>query len=311
MAEFARKVKNSSKSLLRKVFELGQHVGVDILPRRFYSEIPVIHELKRTEHWRKPYTMIGVAGADPERQMSLVRSCCTEDLIAHQRTAAIHERACRRNGADGFGPVESDFLFCFIARKRPQRILQIGCGVSTAVILDAFEWAGYRPEITCIEPYPNAFLREAAQEGLIQLIPEKVELLDLDVGELVGEGDLFFVDSTHTLGPAGEVSRIILEMLPRLSKGAWVHFHDITFPYDYSRKVLTKALNFWHESVLLHAFLAFNPQYEIAASLSMLHYERKEALQELLPNYRPQEDEFGLEASPGHFPASTYLRKVG
>lgn len=310
MPRFTRRLKNSSKLLLRKVFELGQHAGVDLLPRRFYSEIPVIHELRKTTHWKKPFSMIGVAGTDPERQMSFVRSCCTEELIDHQRTAEIHEAACRTNGAGGFGPVESDFLFCFIARNRPGRVFQIGCGVSTAVILQAAEWAGYRPEITCVEPYPNAFLRGAAREGKIRLIPEKIELLDLDVGAVAGEGDLFFVDSTHTLGPAGEVSRIILEMLPRLPEGAWVHFHDITFPYDYSRKVLTTALNFWHESVLLHAFLAFNPQFEIAASLSMLHYERKEELKALLPNYRPQEDDFGLEASPGHFPASTYLRKV-
>ena len=311
MFTFVRKAKNKSKRILRKVFELGQYAGVDILPRRFYSEIPVIHELKRTSHWKKSYSMVGVSGTDPDQQLAFVRSCCTEDLIDYQRSTAIHEEACRRNGAGGFGSVEADFLFCFIAQKRPERVLQIGCGVSTAVILMSAEWAGYEPTITCIEPYPNAFLRGAAREGKIELIPEKVELLNLDVEAMVGEGDLFFVDSTHTLGPAGEVSRIILEMLPRLPKGAWGHFHDITFPYDYSRKLLTTALNFWHESVLLHAFLAFNPQYEIAASLSMLHYERKEEMKALLPNYRPQEDDFGLEASPGDFPASTYLRKVG
>ncbi len=310
MSTFVRKARYKGKKFLRKVFELGQYAGVDILPRRFYSEIPVIHRLRKTEHWKKPYSMIGVAGTDVDRQLDFVRDCCSAELVRHQQEFDVHGEACRRNGAGGFGPIEADFLFCFVARRRPRNILQIGCGVSTAVCLMAAEWAGYQPGITCIEPYPNAFLRSAAEEGKIELIPEKIELLDLDVGALMGEGDLFFVDSTHTLGPAGEVSRIILEMLPRLGRGVWAHFHDITFPYDYSPKILTSALNFWHESILLHAFLAYNPHFDIAASMSMLHYERAKELGACLPNYRPQGNEFGLPTTPGHFPTSTYLRKV-
>jgi len=42
--------------------------------------------------------------------------------------------------------------------------------------------------------------------------------------------NLFFVDSTHTLGPAGEASRIVLEFLPRLRTGVMIHFHEHHFP---------------------------------------------------------------------------------
>jgi hypothetical protein len=131
----------------------------------------------------------------------------------------------------------------------------------------------------------------------------QVDSLDNDV--------LFFVDSTHTLGPAGEVSRIILEMLPRLKTGARAHFHDIIFPYDYSRDLLSGALFFWHESVLLHAFLAYNDRFSVLASLSMLHYANPAALGRFLPNYRPAMNEEGLGISGGHFPSSTYLEVVG
>ena len=34
------------KRVLRKVFEAGQHLGFDILPRHFYSEIPDIRVLR-------------------------------------------------------------------------------------------------------------------------------------------------------------------------------------------------------------------------------------------------------------------------
>ncbi|HSQ03114.1 MAG TPA: hypothetical protein VLN59_03700, partial [Burkholderiales bacterium] len=121
---------------------------------------------------------------------------------------------------------------------------------------------------------------------------------------------LFFVDSTHTLGPAGEVSRIILEMLPRLKAGAWVHFHDILFPYDYDRHILSESLFFQHESALLHGFLVGNQHYAIKASLSMLHYRKPRELATLLPRYTPAGNDEGLHIRAGHFPSSTYLSVV-
>jgi hypothetical protein len=99
-------------------------------------------------------------------------------------------------------------------------------------------------------------------------------------------------------------------MLPRLKPGAAVHFHDITFPYDYQRKILRGNHFFTHESVLLHAFLAYNSRFRILASLSMLHYACPDAMRECLPPYRPAPDDQGLAAGEGHFPSSTYLEVV-
>ena len=119
---------------------------------------------------------------------------------------------------------------------------------------------------------------------------------------------MFFVDSTHTLGPGREVTRIMLDLLPRLQAGVYVHFHDIYFPYDYQRGVLTNELFFVHETPLLHALLVNNPRLKIVASLSMLHYARKSELGAYLPNYTSAGDDYGLETSPGHFPSSIFLR---
>ena len=90
------------------------------------------------------------------------------------------------------------------------------------------------------------------------------------------------------------MNRIILEVLPRLSGGDWLHFHDIYFPYDYQRGLLDDELFFSSESVLLHAFLINNPAFTIRAALSMLHFGDPERLQRLLPNYRPASDDHGL-----------------
>jgi hypothetical protein len=303
-----RRAKNAVKGLLAKGFHLGQRLGWDVLPRHFYSEIPDVAKLRRTTAWRKPYSMAGVAGADLDEQEAFVRSVVTPALTDRLRPGDVHPAACARNGEAGYGPIEADFLFAFVATARPARIVQIGCGVSTAVCLHAATEAGYRPEIVCVEPYPTAFLRAAAAAGDVTLVPRPVEDVGAAVVDALAAGDLLFVDSSHTLGPAGEVSRIVLEFLPRLRAGVRVHFHDILFPYDYPRAVLTDALFFWHESALLHAFLVHNRRFRLLASLAMLHYGRPGALGELLTNYRPQANDDGLAASPGHFPSAAYLQ---
>ena len=84
-----------------------------------------------------------------------------------------------------------------------------------------------------------------------------------------------------------EVNYFILEVLPRMIAGAFVHFHDIYFPYDYPRTLMSDVVS-PGESTLLHAFLIANEKYEIAAALSMLHYARPKELGELIPRYRPQ-----------------------
>jgi predicted O-methyltransferase YrrM len=311
MPPLARILKIAAKASLRSLFEQGQRLGVDILPRHFYSEIPDLRALRRSSYWKQPFSMIGVAGAEIERQLAVVAQICNNVVVQELRTARVWETAVKRNGEEGYGPAEADFLYAFIVTRRPAQIFQIGCGVSTAVCLQAAERTGYTPEIICIEPYPTRFLQEESERGHIRLLKEKVEALDYSEVEALGSDLLFFVDSTHTLGPAGEVSRIILEMLPRLKAGAMVHFHDIKFPYDYPRRILDGELFFPHESILLHAFLAYNHRFELAASLSMLNYAAPELLQEHLPGFRPAVNDEGLQVGDGHFPSATYLEVIG
>jgi predicted O-methyltransferase YrrM len=309
MPSFSRRIRNRLKHGLHTMFALGQRAGWDILPRHFYSSIPDLRRLQQTDYWRQPSSMIGVAGTEIDSQLQFLRQCCQPVLREHVRNLAIHRHACQQNGEVGYGLVEADFLFCFVATKRPKRIIQVGCGVSTAVILMAAKQAEYQPELVCIEPFPTRFLRNAAADRRITLIAERAEQVDLGTLTNLESGDFFFVDSTHAVKPGGEVNRIILEVLPRLRPDCFVHFHDINFPYDYSTGVLAE-LFFPAENTLLHAFLVNNVRCSLAVSLSMLHYACPQELQSALPNYQPAAMQNGLHAATdggGHFPSATYL----
>jgi len=254
--------------------------------------------------------MAGVQGMESESQLAFIRSVVTADVRQYFALHDVRAEAARENGELGYGPVESQLLFAMVATRRPQRIVQIGCGVSTALCIAAGKFAGYCPEITCVEPHPTDFLKLAAGRGDIKLIDQPVENIGYDFFSHLRKKDLFFVDSTHTLGPAGEVTRIIVEMLPRLPTGVFVHFHDILFPYDYAPSILSESMFFWHESPLLHAFLCMNANFCVCASMSWLHHCRQVELAALFPQYRPMNMTQGLGAK-GDFPSSIYLQVIG
>lgn len=312
MSLLIRKIKNLSKQTLRNLFEVAQGFNIDILPNHFYSEIPAIKELRKEDNWKHPRSMIGVNGKEIETQIAFVKECCGKALHERLKQGDIYSSSCSENGELGFGLVEADFLFCFIHSKRPKRVVQVGCGVSTAVMILASQEADYELEIICIEPYPNEFLNKSERLGKIKLIPEKAQNVPLATLTDLGDNGMLFIDSTHAVKPGSEVNQLIIEVLPRLSKGSYVQFHDIYFPYDYQRGILNKELFFSNESVLLQSFLINNHKYSLKASLSMLHYAKPDELQKLLPNYNPAPNVFGMEVvnAQGHFPASTYLQVI-
>lgn len=309
MTTYLRRLKDFGKLAMRSCFELGQRLGVDILPRHFYSEIPDMRTLRSSSVWRAPRSMLGICGGIDEQLRWVDR--CTERYRDKLRNFRIYRDAVRTNGSDqGYGQVEADFLYCFVRCVRPQRIVQIGCGVSTAVCLMAAADEGYAPEITCIEPYPTEFLKREHAAGRLTLVPRKIEEVGTEYGASLQSGDLLFVDSSHTLAPAGEVNLILLEAIPRITLGVYVHFHDIHFPYDYGPDTLSSGLFFPHETALLYAFLLMNNCFEIAASLSMLHHLRLDDMVRLFPDIQPREFDEGLTRKRGHYPSSIFLHRV-
>jgi len=304
-----RRIKDFLKRQLANVFHLGQRMGIDFLPRHFYSEIPVIRKLRATDHWRQPYSMRNVQGWSADEQLDFVSAMMSDDTVATLADRDVFAEACAANNAAGYSRIDSELLCAFMRHHRPRRMIQIGCGISTYVCLAAARDTGHEIQITCVDPYPTAFLIEAEREGQIQLIQSPVEILDLDFLAQLSSGDLFFVDSTHTLGPAGEVTQIICEMLPKLSRGVYVHFHDIWFPYDFDPRIMDRIF-FWHETSLLLAFFTCNNRFRVRASMSLLHHQRQAALHKLFPRYKPMQIERGVRVANGDYSSSIYLEVV-
>ena len=307
-----RKIRNYFSKIVYAAFVQIQKAGINILPSHFYSSVPDISSLKKEDYWRLPLSFTGVKGREIEEQAEFIQEICKPEILNDVNKKEINADAIRENGSyDGYGIIEADFLYCFIRKIQPKKIIQIGCGVSTSIILTAAKDSGYTPNIICVEPYPTNFLLKLSKQNKITLLAERAQLTDLNVLTDLNENDLLFVDSTHTVKPGSEVNRVILEVLPRLKPNVWIHFHDIYFPYDYRRNILDGDVFFWGESTLLHAFLINNANVQINVSLSMMHYEKPEVLSKYFARYKPQNNNYGLKAKGGeHFPCSIFLKTL-
>lgn len=308
-------MKNMFKQGLLTVHKLGTRVGIHILPVHYYSPVPNILELEKTKSiWAKKSEMPGVE-INLNQQATNLRTICLscQDEYAGNK---VYQEGVSKQFGPGYGYVEAQALHAVIRYYKPRRIVEVGSGVSTYCMLTALETnqreTQHSSSLICIEPYPSDALRKLKQ---IKLISQKAQTLPLQVFRELEAGDLLFIDSSHTVRPGSDVNYLILEVLPRLQAGVIVHFHDIYFPYDYQRDVLQTFLH-WTETSLLRAFLTFNDKAKIIFCLSCLHYDYKNVLLEVFPEYNPQVETDGIrtkeykpfEASSQHFPSSIYIQ---
>jgi hypothetical protein len=309
-----RELKNIAKRALFELHKAALHAGVIILPNHYYIGIPDVNALRRTtEMWARRSKLLGI-DSDLDGQAARIREVCTP-FEPEYRGNPFYKDAVSTGSGPGFGYVEAQVLHGVLRHFKPRQIIEVGSGVSTrcslaATAMNEHEGAP-RCEIICIEPHPSPWL----ENGEVRLIRSEVQPLGFELFEALEPGSLLFIDSSHTVKVGGDVNYLILEVLPRLRDGVLVHFHDIYLPYDYARNALT-SLEHPQETALLHAFLIGNRNVEILFSLSHLHYDRRDCLLEVFPEYRPQPGANGLReggygsftAMGEHFPSSTYLR---
>ncbi len=302
------------KRVFLKIHKLALRLGLIILPNHYYAGIPDLNELKATlELWARKSGMVGV-NCDIEGQVTRLKQICAPFELEY-RSNSTYLEACRSGSGPGFGYIEAQALHAVVRHFKPTRVVEVDSGVSTRCILAAAKLnraeTGRECHLMCIEPFPRAWLRTAP----VELIAKPVQAVPFHFfSELLEPGSLLFIDSSHTVRTGGDVNHLVLEVLPRLEPGVVVHFHDIYLPYDYPRDALA-TLSQAQETALLHAFLIGNRSVRILFSLGWLHYERRDVLCEVFPEYRPQRDWAGLqdESYPPfgdineHFPSSTYL----
>lgn len=314
-----KELKNILKKNLFLVQKALARFKLHILPVHYYSPVPNLLELEKSIHvWAKKSELPGLE-TDLKKQLENLRRICLPFQKEYEGNR-VYQCAETKALGPGYGFIEAQALHAVLRYFKPRRIVEVGSGASTWCMLNALETnkkeTNVNYSLTCIEPYPSAGLKKAIQEK-ITLIAKPVQEIPFNgVFDMLGENDILFIDSSHTIKPGGDVNYIILEVLPRLKPGVIVHFHDIYLPYDYPRDVLE---TFFHgmETSLLRAFLINNKKARVLFCLSHLHYDSNEVIAQVFPDYQPLPDINGMNKSTGklslkqeqgHFPSSLYFQ---
>jgi hypothetical protein len=241
-----------------------------------YNGVPRFDELDAA-FWARRSGLIGV-DLPTERAFEYIQDELAEHVTDFApSTVPRGDRFYLPN--DGFKAVDATLLWIMLRRYKPQRVLELGCGFSSLLIADALaanSRDGHDGRHSIIDPSP---VLEPPAGTLRRMPAQAVPMVEFSSLE---SDDVLFIDTTHTVKIGGEVTHIVLEIIPRLASGVIVHFHDIFLPYEYPRD-LTQELGYhWAEQYLLHAFLAYNAEVEVLIPAHMLARDHGGRLEELI-----------------------------
>jgi hypothetical protein len=258
----------------------------------YYSPVPDISDLRDRQVWQRRSELPGVDFRE-EFQVKFLSelgekygSECNWSPVS---TGAQYEYYTENNSFS-FGCAAG--LHTMLRYYKPRKVFEIGSGFSSLVFSGALTRnaaEGHSCDYTIVDPYPSRLLDGGKLPELKKIIAERVELTDVHMYESLGENDILFIDSGHTVRTGGDVNFLFLDVLPRLSPGVLVHIHDIDLPYEYPEVYFTNPSfrMFWTESYLLQSFLALNSDFEVLLGMKYLMLDKKNEFAAAFPGYDP------------------------
>jgi hypothetical protein len=164
-----------------------------------------------------------------------------------------------------FGGADGLVTHCLLRHWRPGRLIEVGSGFSSALILDTGDhFLDGTLRTTFIDPNPSRLrsLLRARDEARVQVIEREVQDVDPALFGELGSGDVLFIDSSHVTKVGSDVNLLFLDVVPRLAAGVYVHVHDIPWPFEYSPDWVFDG-RAWNEAYLVRALLVHNPKLRI------------------------------------------------
>lgn len=254
----------------------------------FYSPIPSAAEIEKYSSaiFAKDSKDIPGIEMNEEGQLALL-----EEFRAN--CADIHFPAIKTPGYryyhnnDSFCLGDAIILSAMMRRFRPRKVIEIGSGCSSCVMLDTRErFLGGAVECTFIEPYPGRFhsLINKDDIGEIRVFESKIQDIAPDLFKDLDAGDFLFVDSSHVSKAASDVNFIFFSILPVIKSGVFVHFHDIFSSFEYPRTWVEGGIA-WNENYLLRAFLQYNREFEVVFFNDFMQTFHREEITGVFPGY--------------------------
>ncbi|MDB5092345.1 MAG: class SAM-dependent methyltransferase [Candidatus Eremiobacteraeota bacterium] len=238
----------------------------------FYSPSPDRKMIEEETAFVAPPPMT-IPGIDlqPERQLALLDAfrAYGPDVDFPEHADGLH-RFYYQN--EYFADADAIALFCMMRHVRPTRIVEVGSGFSSALMLDVNErYFSREIALTFIEPYADRLrhLMRPADAACSTIVERPVQKADPAIFKALAPNDILFIDSSHVVKYGSDLAHLLWNVLPVLAPGVIVHFHDVFYPFEYPPEWLREG-RFWNECYLLRAFLMHNPAYRIELFLDYM-----------------------------------------
>jgi predicted O-methyltransferase YrrM len=277
------------KKLLLQIEELKtllEHLEKDrntymtwVPPGHYYSPIPSLEEIKLTEKQifdNIPRDLPGI-NLNESAQLGLFHQLLQ---YYHELPFSDHKKEGLRYFFENPAYSYSDaiFLYCMIRYSQPKKIIEVGSGYSSCLTLDVNELY-FHGKISCtfIEPYPDLLLSliKDSDKEKIEIIPSKLQDVELEKFSELAAGDILFIDSTHVSKFNSDINYILFKLLPYINSGVYIHFHDIFYPFEYPKAWMYEG-RAWNEDYILRAFLSYNKDFKIVLFNTYLEHFYKD-----------------------------------
>lgn len=241
-------IKNTLNSLLR-----SSNLRIDTLTAQ-KTEADRIRRQKVLGQFDKPAFPLldGMSSFDGEYLVEAYSAYSAD--IALMMKGADPARFNARNTF--YSTPDAEILYLMVRTLMPKRIIEVGSGNSTRIIRQAIEDGRMSVDHVAIDPEPRADI-----SGLTDRVHRRrFEETDLsDELRCLGANDILFIDSSHLVHVANDVTKLFCNVIPSLNVGVAVHVHDVFLPFDYPEPFCTDYST-WGEQYLVQVMLAARPR---------------------------------------------------
>jgi len=185
-----------------------------------------------------------------------------------------------------YGFNDAFILYSFLRHFKPGRVIEVGSGHSSALMLDVAHKYLPTTQFTFIDPYSTTIgdVLARSPRGSYQLVREELQNIPITSFTSLGEGDILFIDTSHVVKIGSDLSSLFFSVLPALNKGVIIHIHDIWYPWEYPETMLREG-RAYNEIYFLRAFLQFNETFEIIYFNSLVEARYRGDIEENMPGF--------------------------
>src|SRR4030095_4604279 len=236
-------------------------------PGHYYSPVADVDDLKEREAdiWA-PKKLHGIDLNQEDQNEFMSYLLTNEKAFNIPWKKELHKRYYGESPSYPY--VDGVVLHAMIAKYKPSLVMEVGSGSSSGLMIDAKEQYGLSTRFTLIEPEPQHCVDKVVpaheyEKYAVSLIRKKVQKVSPDEFKKLKRNDILFIDSSHVAKPGSDVNYLLTEVLPVLNEGVIIHFHDIYYPFEYTKEYLLELKLLWSEAYCVHNFLLFNNSFKI------------------------------------------------